>query len=184
MRNIPFIVLALVFASCNTQAKKENIAQNEIMDTARIFQNDSAKNSDEAIDTTDYDHANYFIVVVDTGLKYSPLQTKMYALSKKLNLPIDTMGRHFNTSKNLIALADDNQDEMYAGDYYPRRDVSEHLSLEYLNFYLPDAADKNIALVAGIYEDEKEADSLLTILKRADKSSFKFKANVFVGCMH
>ena len=181
MKHFSFIALVFICTACNTNATKENVEQ---VNTTTIVQTDTSKNSDEIIDTTDYDHADYFIVVADTGSNYFPLQNKMYALNKQLNIPIETMGRHYNAAKNLIALADDDEDEMYAGDYYPRRDISGHLSLEYLNFYQPDAADKTIALVAGIYETEKSADSLLAILKKADKSSFKFKANVFVGCMH
>lgn len=182
MKHLSFIALAFFFTACNTNATKQN--ETAQVDTTTISQFDTSQNSSEIIDTADYDHADYFIVVADTGSNYFPLQEKMYALSKQLNIPIDTMGRHYNTTKNLIALADDDEDEMYAGDYYPRRDVSEHLSLEYLNFYQPEAPDKTIALVAGIYEAEKGADSLLSILKKADKNSFKFKANVFVGCMH
>jgi hypothetical protein len=135
-------------------------------------------------DTFVSDYGTFFIVVVDTNDSYEVLQQKMFNLNRQLNLPIDTMGRLFNKEKNLIALPDTSSDEMYAGDYYPRRFPSEHLSLEYLHYYRNQSAEKTIALVAGIYEAEKNADSALAILKRTESGCFKLKAEVYIGCMH
>lgn len=182
MKHISFIVLVFFFSSCNTNATKET-AQNEAApaDTTNI---QTGEDETEPVDTTDYDHATYFVIVADTGLNYFPLQTKMYALSSRLSIPIDTMGRHYNAEKNLIALADDDEDEIYAGDYYPRRYPSDNLSLEYLEIYQRDANDKTIALIAGICETEKSADSLLAILKRQEPNCFKLKSELYIGCMH
>ncbi|WP_262490545.1 hypothetical protein [Hymenobacter sp. CRA2] len=36
-------------------------------------------------------------------------------------LASDTLGRFFDEQKNLIRLPDDDEDELYAGDYFPRR---------------------------------------------------------------
>ena len=94
------------------------------------------------------------------------------------------MGRFYNKSKNLIALPDNDKDEIYAGDYFPRRFPSDNLSLEYLNFYQRQAGKKTIALVTGIYETEKGADSALAVLHRSEKKVFKIKADIYVGCMH
>ncbi|MBX2930638.1 MAG: hypothetical protein KF781_01685 [Chitinophagaceae bacterium] len=87
----------------------------------------------------------------------------------------------------MIALPDDDEDEIYAGDYFPRRfpsETTENLSLEYLNFYQENARDKTIALVAGIYEKENSADSALIILKKVEQRGFKIKAKIYTGCMH
>jgi len=86
------------------------------------------------------------------------------------------MGRFYNKKKNLIALPDNDEDEIYAGDYFPRRFPSDNLSLEYLNFYQRQAAEKTIALVTGIYETEKSADSALTVLHKPEKKVFKIKS--------
>jgi len=86
--------------------------------------------------------------------------------------------------KNLISLTDDHEDEVYAGDYFPRRFPSEFLSLEYLSLYKENAGDKTIALLVGIYETEKAADSISNILKNREPKLFKIKTEMYVGCMH
>lgn len=135
-------------------------------------------------DTTDPDYANYFIVVADTGSQYYSLRQKMFLVHKKLNIPIDTLGRFYNRKKNLIALPDNDTDEIYAGGYFPRRYPSESLSLEYLNVYQKESGDKTIALVAGIYETEKRAKKALTNLRKVQRNAFLVKSKIYIGCIH
>lgn len=135
-------------------------------------------------DTIDYEYATYFIIVVDTNNNYYHLHKKMIDLNKIFNIPIDTMDRSFNKVKNLIALSDNHEDEIYAGDYFPRRFPSENLSLEYLSFYQRQSGEKTIALVAGIYESEISADSSLSFLQKTEKRVFKIKTDMYVGCVH
>jgi hypothetical protein len=132
----------------------------------------------------DSDMATYFVLIVDTGNKYSMLDNRMYHLSRNKKLTVDTMGRYYNSSKNLIALPDNDEDELYAGDYYPRRFPSTFLSIEYLDFYTKEAGSKTLALVAGIYEKRDEADSVLTVLGGAEKNAFCMESQIYIGCMH
>ena len=83
----------------------------------------------------DEQYMNAYIVVSDTSQNYFELRQKMFELSKVLKTEIDTMGRGFNKNKNLICLPENDEDEIYAGDYFPRRYPSETLSLEYLIYY-------------------------------------------------
>ncbi|MGN8070529.1 hypothetical protein [Mucilaginibacter sp. 22184] len=142
----------------------------------------SAKDSVQS-ETDTINYADYYVVVADTGRSYNTLRGKMFDLNKSLNILIDTMDRGYNKTKDLIALPDNYDDEMYAGDYYPRRSVSDFLSLEYLNQYKSDAKEKTIALVRGIYETKTSADSALLAMGQS-KTAFSFKAKVYVGCMH
>lgn len=135
-------------------------------------------------DTLNYDFALYYVVVADTSLDYYYLQKKMFNLNTKLQIPIDTLGRYYNKTKNRIVLPDNDEDEIYAGDYYPRRDVADYLSLEYMGIYKTKTRNNNIAIVTGIYEEEKKADSALIAIKNIEKKAFKIKANVYVGCLH
>lgn len=186
LRHFPFLLILFLTACNNKPATENNINQTVDslkIDSSAVTANDSLMADDE-VDDSVFNYQIYYVVVADTGYDYFKLDDKMYKLSKQLKIPVDTMGRHFNRKKNLIALADDDEDEMYAGEYYPRRDASDNLSLEYLGVYQPEAEEKTIALVAGIYETQKSADSALAILKRAEKNSFGVKANVYVGCMH
>jgi len=127
---------------------------------------------------------SYIEVVADTNVNYYTLHQKMFGLSEQLAIPIDTLGRTFDSSKNLIALPENDEDELFAGDYYPRRFPSTTLSLEYLNLYEPTAGEKTVALVTGIFETQASADSALAMLKTAERNSFTVKANMYTGCIH
>ena len=181
-----YIILTVFLTACGTTSADKNQADvdsTKIDKTTSLQTNVGTYNSVEQ-DTTDNNNATYFVVVADTSSDYSTLHQKMFDLNSKLKIPIDTMGRFYNKTKNLIALPDNDKDEIYAGDYFPRRFPSDNLSLEYLNFYQKQACKKTIALVTGIYETEKSADSALTVLHRTEKKVFKIKADIYVGCMH
>ena len=126
----------------------------------------------------------YFLVIIDTNTNYWKLNKKMYDLFSIVDLTIDTLGRFYNAEKNLISLPEDDEDEVYAGEYIPRRFESTYLSLEYLNFYNPNSNKETITLIGGMYEDKKSADSLLTIINTVKQEAFLMKVNLFVGCMH
>ncbi|MBC7747943.1 MAG: hypothetical protein H7Z76_05085 [Methylotenera sp.] len=169
------LFLILLLTSC-VEKKTASTEITKINNLNESRQNNEVANTDE--------YATYYVIVTDTSFDYNILKSKMLKLNQLLKIPIDTMGRYFNKKKNLIALPDNDKDQMYAGNYYPRRDPSENLSLEYLHFYQKKARDKTIALVAGIYEREKSGDSALTILARAKIKGFKIKSKIFIGCMH
>ena len=163
---------------------------NEIL--TEPIEKDSANNEEiiipeknnETGEATNYDYATYFVVVADTSRDYYFLHKKMFDLNKKYNIAIDTMGRLYNKTKDLIALPIDDEDEMYAGEYFPRRFPSNTLSLDYLITYQNQASEKTIALVSGIFETENSADSLVNLIKGTEKKAFKIKANMYIGCMH
>lgn len=128
-------------------------------------------------------YADYYVIVADTGTSYYTLHNKMFDIHQSANLAIDTMERFYNKTKDLIQLPDNSDDEVYAGDYLPRRFPSQNLSLEYLNVYKPEAKLKTIALIAGIYETKASADSAFNALK-SDEKAFVLKSKIYVGCMH
>jgi hypothetical protein len=181
---IIFSTVLLTACSGTTADRKTATSASDNSDTPAIWQNITTSDSSEAADTTDYDNATFFVVIADSSLDYWILRKKMSDLNREFKIPIDTLGRLYNKTKNLIALPDDDEDELYAGEYFPRRFPSENLSLEYLKIYKQDASENAIALVTGIYQSENSADSALTVLKDAEKKIFKVKADIFVGCMH
>lgn len=181
-----YIILMVFLTDCGTTSADKNGADVDStrIDTTTSLQTTVTNNNIVTEDTTDYNYATYFVVVADTSLDYPTLHEKMIELNSKLKIPIDTMGRFYNKAKNLIALPDNDEDEIYAGNYFPRRFPSYNLSLEYLDFYQRQAREKTIALVTGIYETEKSADSALVVLGKTEKNIFKIKADIYVGCMH
>ena len=135
----------------------------------------------ENIDQPDQ-YADYYIIVADTGKNYYALSENMRKLHVTTGIAIDTMKRYYNKKEDLIMVPEDDEDDIIAGDYYPRREPSQTLSLEYLDTYKPDAEPKMIALVAGIYENKTSADKALKLLP--GNKAFAFKGKVYVGCLH
>lgn len=181
-----YIILTVFLTACGITSADKN---GDEVDSAKIatmtsLQTNVSTDNRVTEDTTDYNNVTYFVVVADTSQDYSMLHEKMVDLNSKLKIPIDTMGRFYNKTKNLITLPDNAEDEIYAGDYFPRRFRSDNLSLEYLNFYQRQAGEKTIALVTGIYETEKSADTALAVLHKTEKKVFIIKADIYVGCMH
>lgn len=170
--NIILILTTLLFVCCKNNQQNNNDTSQlfTYTSTAGIGVIDSATKKQPA-DSIDDETETYFLVIADTNQSYFVLHKKMLNLNKKLNISIDTMGRLYNKTKNLIALPDNDEDEIYASDYFPRRFPSNDLSLEYLNFYNNQAGNKTIALVCGIFETETQADSTLSILKKNRKAS-------------
>jgi hypothetical protein len=192
-------MLITLLISCGTNptesssANADTTARSDNPDSADHRQSEGTENhphahhsheNDTDDSTNDESIATYFIVVADTGQNYYTLHKKMFELNKQFRIQIDTMDRSYNEKKNLIALSENDDDKLYAGEYFPRRFPSDHLSLEYLDVYQTKAGKKTIALVAGIYEKQKSADSALSILHASEKKVFKIKANIFTGCAH
>lgn len=184
MKTYPYILLFTFLSACATAPSDKGLSPEDTrLGDTTTAQNSLTDDYDE-MDTANDDYATYFVVVADTSKDYFVLQKEMYRLNQLLDIPIDTMGRYFNKSKNLIALPDDDEDEIYAGDYFPRRFPSENMSLEYLDFYKKESGENTIALVTGIYENEASADSSVNLISEVAKKTFKIKAYIYVGCMH
>lgn len=186
MKQIIYILLMIILISCGSSPIEKNEKQVHSKENESRSRGNTSISFDSSnkVGVNEDDFATYYVIVTDTSLDYFILQKKMIDLNKKWNIPIDTMGRFYNKTKNLITLSDDDKDEIYAGDYFPRRFPSNNLSLEYLSFYQSLASNKTIALVAGIYESEERADSLMSVLSKAEKNVFKIKAHMYVGCVH
>lgn len=179
MKQILVAITCLFFVACGTEASKKEAAVS--VDSSSLM-NDVI--SDTGLDDMPTEYENYYIVVADTSKDYQNLQSSMYELADKALYEIDTMNRYYDSEKDLICLPENDEDEMYRGDYFPRRSPSPTLSLEYMNFYKPSAGEKTIALVAGIYESESGANERLAEVKKVIKNAFVMRSEVFVGCMH
>lgn len=175
-----FMLSFLLLSACSSPLSDKNKPTVEIKAIDTVVKK---YNVEEEI-SEENDKATYFVLIADTSSSYQLLHQKMIALHSQLKIPIDTMGRSYNAAKDLIALAENDEDELYAGAYYPRRFPSDNLSLEYLNFYSKQSEEKTIALVTGIYEREQSADSALSIIREFEKNAFAVKADIYIGCIH
>lgn len=145
--------------------------------------------ADTAADSSG-EYETVYVVIADTSRQYRPLRQQMLRLQAATRQRIDTLGRFYDPKKNLIRLPDtapagDEKtfDEMYAGEYYPRRMPDATLSVEYADQYLT-ARPKSMALVMGIYEQPARADSLLAVVRRTAPAAFRVKTSVYMGCLH
>jgi hypothetical protein len=179
MKRVFIVLCSLYLFGCRSDSPKNEASA--MADSVALV-GDTLLGTD--VESMPNEYQTYYIVVADTSKNYFGLQKMMYTLEDKVFFEIDTMNRYYNAKKDLICLPDNDEDEIYAGDYFPRRSPSPTLSLEYLNFYKPEAGEKAIALVAGIYEGEGEANVRLADVLKFYKSAFVIKSDVFVGCMH
>ena len=172
--------MTLFIAACGSRQADKNVSS-QVDNVDRNIHDSLYGDSDETyfneIDT-------FYIVVADTGNDYYKLRDQMLLLGKTTNLQIDTLGRYYNKTKDLIMLPDNNEDEIYRGDYYPRRFPSNNLSLEYLALYKPVSGDKTIAFVTGIYETKHSADSARKSILNVQPKTFVLKSEIYTGCMH
>ena len=187
-KSILILIVLFILVSCKTKPVKKAAHYNPVRVAAASYSHKKTIVPVKQQDSSEYNPADetaiYYVVVTDTGTNYSELREKMENIHQTLNIAIDTMGRYYNKAKDLIALPDNDSDEMYAGAYYPRRSPTDFLSLEYLTFYKKASSDNTIALIAGIYENKSSADSALTILKPSQHNAFAIKSSIYVGCMH
>jgi len=130
------------------------------------------------------DYMDIYVVVADTSQVYQDLKIKMIDLREKLNIEIDTMGRGYDLKKDLICLPENDEDEIYAGDYFPRRYPTETLSIEYLDFYDRENGEKSIGIIVGMFDKKDKAENSLKKLKDFTNRGFIIKANIYMGCMH
>lgn len=182
------LLSAGLISSCNNKSNDPGqvTVQEEIKDSAAALEEyahdhmedkDSSAENDSEIETL-------YLVIADTGRNYFELLDNMLALKSEFGMTIDSMDRYYDRKKNKIILPANHEDELYAGQYFPRRFPSTCLSVEYLETYKPGSDKNTMAVVAGIFEKEKSADSSLNAIRKTDKDAFKLKAEIFLGCAH
>ena len=129
-------------------------------------------------------YAWYYVVVADTGNQYSVLYDDLKTLEKNTQLPINLMGRYYNAQKKQIILREDDEDQLYAGHYFPRRFPENSLSVEYWYYFSPNSSERTMAAIAGITEQASEADSLLQVIRPWSPKAHRIKSKVYIGCLH
>ena len=197
MKNTLFLVALLFAMACNdnpastpeqkltdsTGMISQATPVDSLLPPANTIENNIEADSMEAVDSTP-DIETYYVLVADTGMNYGALNATMYALSKKTALSVDTLGRYFNTKKNKIVLRDDDEDEVYAGEYFPRRFPSTSLSMEYMDNYTPGSKQGTMGIIAGIFEQAAEGEKALQVVKTHCVNARLVKADIYVGCIH
>lgn len=182
MRSALYLALVCwLFTSCNSTGS-EKMSSTDTTRAVVVQPVDTANAFDLEVDTAQF--ATVYMVVIETGQDYNRLSSIMHMLSSKLHIPIDTLNRYYNAVKKEVVLADNDEDEMYRGEYFPRRDASASLSIEMYKYYVDAPALEPMALVAGIYGKEGAANYALTQIKPYVAYAKVVKGKIYMGCMH
>jgi hypothetical protein len=185
MKYATLVILLLSVVACRHNAQKTDRTDADTVISQTVippFIYDSTLHPEEYYTETEID--TFYVVIADTGNNYFALRERMMEVHNKLSMPIDTMDRHYDTAKGRIILAENIDDELYAGEYYPRRFPSQHLSIEYLSMYMMNSGDSTMALTTAIYEDSTHAADLVGRLKQAGVAAYAVKSLMYVGCLH
>ena len=108
----------------------------------------------------------------------------MHQLSAALGVGIDTMGRFYDATQQRLRLPDDDEDEVWAGEYFPRQFFATQLSIEHLNIYQRGASEQTLCVVSGIFEEEDAAHALLESVQQFAPNAYLQAAEIYMGCMH
>lgn len=192
-----FLICFFVLMACNSTANNSVSEKDKIKDDLKAVldsnfgienvsdeRHDSGLNSTEEIAMDDEMLATGYVVICDTALDYNFLLNKMRLVSKTLKIKIDSMGRFYDAKLNKIRLPDDSEDEIYAGEYYPRRNFETFLSIEYASQYIDGVSDSLMVLVSGIFIEEDKARSQLKQIMKTEKNAFIQKSSIYLGCLH
>lgn len=167
---ISFLIL---ITSCTNVKEKDSCCE----DT-------SFKSESELPDSLAADEALYYLVIADTSQQFEPLMVAMENLQSKTDKEIEMFNRYYDTVKKELILPEDDEDEIFAGGYFLKRNLTNNLSIEYLSAYTNNAGEKTFALVTGIYENEEEAKADLAAMQKFHKKAFIQKAIIYLGCLH
>ncbi len=125
-----------------------------------------------------------YIVKLDSSYNYQDLNHKAEKLSKspKIEYP---KNRVWDSARGFLVLSYNDSDEIYAGEFAPRRWPSTELSIEPLIYYtegrIPTGGELFI-IVAGIFYEKDAADNYIDSVNFDNYQILKSK--VYLGCVH
>ena len=177
-----FVILLLTsfLAQCTSPAPK---ATNQQTDTVSTLQ---GNNSEEISETKNEDYQTAFVVVLDTSDQFQKMYDLAMSTSRKFNVPFDTVQKSYFPETNIWGVSQSSDDEIYRGEYFPRRNGSEKdmLSLEYQYWYDKKGNDKNLMLVTNIFSFSMDAEQSVAAWRKHFPQAFILQCEMYMGCMH
>lgn len=182
MRVFTLFVAVLFLVSCNNNSVQQT--PHKVDSNCALLPNQALEKLDSMADGGYDDMQEVWVLVGDTSQNYYALDAEMYLWAGQLNWVIDTMERYYNKKKKTLVVSEKSEDEMYRGEYFPRRFGTETLSIEYLNTYSKYTTSHTFALVLGIYDSEVEAKKVLNKSIKVSQRAFVLPSFLYMGCMH
>ena len=176
MRTFIFIAFSLLFWACQNNAiKHSDIHTDSACLPGQIMVLPS-------LDTTgcNAELQAHWILIGDTNAHYWPLLRHANEVAKTAPIAFDSLERHYDPKKQTIVVDQSSEDEMYRGEYFPRRITGTHLSIEPFETYFPESKHHTFVEVYGIYD---QADSALKAMKTFPQAHMR-TCKIFMGCLY
>lgn len=182
-RLVPYLLLPCMIACQPGHTKTSTTKDSTTITTLQPVDTVNTPTDNEAIED---ENAEAYVLVADTGNNYYALRSILQQAHEKTGRIIDSLGRAYYPEKDSILLPADDEDEMWAGDYYPRQTFDDFLSIEYVSQYRykENYEGRTMAAVLGIYTQPSTADSILQLVKPQFGNAHVIKTTIYLGCMH
>lgn len=133
---------------------------------------------------TDDNMKPFHVIIVSIGNNYDSLATIGKKVAKELNVEYKTLDRIYDNKRGII-LPDTSPDEIFAGEYYPRRYEGSFVSVEHRGPYDDKAtSDMEMVVIAGIFEQKNDAQQLFKKVKKVYPAAKLVSTKLFIGCLH
>ena len=182
MRILTAFVSIFILVSCTNNSVQN--APHKLDSNCALLPNPAMEKLDSMSEGGHDEMQEVWVLVGDTSRNYFELDAEMYLWSGQLNWGIDTLERYYNKEKKALLVSDKSEDEIYRGEYFPRRFGTETLSIEYLNTYSTFTTANTFALLLGIYDSEAEAKKALNKSIKVSQRAFVLPSYLYMGCMH
>lgn len=180
-----YAVLLLMAASCSQAPNK--IDKAAIRDSVSLLLKPGVDTIvNEMPEEQESETASYYIVEVAAGYNFDSLKSISTSTAALLGVKFDMLEREYKVQKGII-VPDSSADEMYRGEYYPRRPIGNEsiVSIEMADSYRNEATDTlQMIVMAGMYAEKRNADSVATLLRKKYPSTKTYISELFLGCMH
>jgi hypothetical protein len=194
MKQLFPVLIVILFSAC--KQKPEAIKNDTKSDSLSAPITDSLPKPviDEGIEDTttippadpENEYETFYIIQVARGHNFDSLKAISSNAVAILGSRFSMLDRKYKPGKGII-VPENADDEMYAGEYYPRRPSEEQnfVSIEMANEFLNENKHSSeMVSIAGIYSLKSQADSVTNLLKEKIPTVKTVKQELYMGCMH
>ena len=182
---VVYLGVVLLLLSCQKLTDSAHPRADSVMHrpAVKVAQRDSVSEDVSMV-------GRYFVVAVSGGRDYWALRRDAINAANLLGWKFDSLGRFYDPRKGIVC-PDDSTDEIYSGEYFPRRPFfdSDYVSIEVRAWFKGlnnrrFISEKEMVVIAGLCDEKRRADSILGILKPRFLSARVFEDSLYLGCMH